>query len=61
MEIYVRVLVRSNIAKQQKRNINYAPERVHTFLFQNNNFFITYGLHSFKLIWTFIMSLQSKF
>jgi len=29
MEIYVRVLVRSNIARRQKRNINYAPDRVH--------------------------------
>ena len=28
MEIYVRVLVRSNIARRQERNINYAPERV---------------------------------
>ena len=28
MEIYVRVLVRSNIARRQERNINYAPERI---------------------------------
>jgi len=26
MEIYVRVLVRSNNARRQERNINYAPE-----------------------------------
>jgi len=29
MEIYVRVLVRSNIARRQEHNINYAPERVY--------------------------------
>jgi len=28
MEIYVRVLVRNNIARRQERNINYTPERV---------------------------------
>ena len=27
MEIYVRVMVLSNIARRQERNINYAPER----------------------------------
>ena len=31
MEIYVRVLVRSNSARRQERNINVAPERVHIF------------------------------
>jgi len=44
MEIYVRVLVRSNIARRQERNINYAPERVHTFPYPTNNRFITYAL-----------------
>jgi len=39
MEIYVRVLVRSNIARRQERNINYAPERVHIFPYPNNNLF----------------------
>jgi len=29
MEIYVRVLVRNNIARRQERNIYYAPEQVH--------------------------------
>ena len=29
MDIYVRVLERSNIARRQGRNINYAPKRVH--------------------------------
>jgi len=31
MEIYVRVLVRSNIARRQESNINYTPERVYIF------------------------------
>jgi len=44
MEIYVRVLVRSNIARRQERNINYAPERVHIFPYPTNNLFITYAL-----------------
>ena len=35
MEIYVRVLVRSNIARRQERNINYAPEREHIGPCQN--------------------------
>ena len=45
MEIYVRVLVRSNIARRQERNINYAPELVHIFPYPTNNLFITYALH----------------
>ena len=49
MEIYVRVLVRSNIARRQGRNINYAPERVHIFPYATNNLFITYALLSKKL------------
>jgi len=42
MEIYVRVLVRSNIARRQERNINYAPERVHihVFTYLTNNLFL---------------------
>jgi len=31
MEIYERVLVRSNIARHQERNNNYAPELVHIY------------------------------
>jgi len=31
MKINVRVLVRSNIARRQERNIIYAPERLHIF------------------------------
>ena len=54
MEIYVLVLVRSNIARRQERNINYAPERVHKFLYPTNNLFITYALLS-KSFMTFIM------
>jgi len=43
MEIYmyVRVLVRRNIARRQERNINYAPERVHIFPYPTNNLFIS--------------------
>jgi len=37
MEIYVRVMVRSNIARRQKRNINNAPERVHVFPYLTKN------------------------
>ena len=48
MEIYVLVLVRSNIARRQERNINYAPERVHIFPYPTNNLFITYALLSQK-------------
>jgi len=48
MKIYVRVLVRSNIARRQERSINYAPERVHIFSYLTNNFFITYALLSQK-------------
>jgi len=51
MEIYVRVLVRSNIARRQERNINYAPERVHIFPYPTNNLFITYALLSQKALW----------
>jgi len=50
MEIYVRVLVRSNIARRQERNINYAPERVHIFPYPTNNLFITYALLSQKAL-----------
>ena len=46
MKIYVRVLVRSNIARRQERIINYAPERVHMFPFQTNSIFIIYALQS---------------
>jgi len=42
MEIYVRVLVRSNIARRHERNINYAPERVHIFSYPT----ITLLLHT---------------
>jgi len=51
MEIYVRVLVRSNIARRQERNINYAPERVHIFPYPTKNLFITYALLSQKTVW----------
>jgi len=44
MEIYVRVLVRSNNARRQERNINYAPEREYIFSYPTNNLFITYAL-----------------
>jgi len=50
MEIYVRVLLRSNIARRQERNINYAPERVHIFPYPTNNLFITYALRSQKAL-----------
>ena len=43
MEIYVLALGRSNIARRQERNINYAPERVHIFPYPTNNLFITYA------------------
>jgi len=46
MEIYVWVLVQSNFARRQERNINYAPERVHIFPYPTNNLFITYALLS---------------
>ena len=49
MEIYVRVLVRSNNARRQKRSINNAPEQVHIFPYLTNNLFITYTLISQKL------------
>jgi len=48
MEIYIRVLVRSNIVRRQERNINYAPERVHIFPYPINNPFITYASLSQK-------------
>ena len=38
--------MRSNIARRQERNINYAPERVHIFPYPTNNLFITYALPS---------------
>ena len=52
MEIYVRVLVRSNIARRQERNINYAPERerITIFPYPTNNLFITYALLSQKAL-----------
>jgi len=49
MEIYGRVLVRSNIARRQERNINYAPERVHISPYPTNNLLITYASLSQKL------------
>ena len=49
MEIYVRVLVRSNISRRQERNINCAIERVHICPYPTNNLFITYALLSQKL------------
>jgi len=49
-DTYVRVLVRSNIARSQERNINYAPELVHILPYLTNNLFITYALLSQKLI-----------
>ena len=55
MEIYVRVLVRSNISRRQERNINYAPEGVHIFPYPTNNLFITYALLSQKSLITFII------
>ena len=51
MEIYVQVLVRSNIARRQERNIYYAPEGVHIFPYPTNNLFITYALLSQKALW----------
>jgi len=48
MEIYVWVLVWSNIARRQERIINYATERVQIFSYQTNNIFITYALKSQK-------------
>ena len=51
MEVYVRILVRSNIARRQERNINYALERVHIFPYPTNNLFITYALLSQKALW----------
>jgi len=49
IEIYVRVLVRSNSARRQERNFNYTPERLHIFPFQTNNLFVTYGITTKKL------------
>jgi len=51
MEMYVRGLVRSNSARRQERKINYAPERVHIFLYPTNNLFIKYALLSQKALW----------
>jgi len=51
MEIYVRVLMRSNIARRQEHNITYAPERVHIFPYPTNNLLITYALLSQKALW----------
>ena len=48
MEIYVQVLVWSNIARRQERNINYSPEWVHIFPYPTNNLFITYALLTHK-------------
>ena len=36
MEIYVQVLLQSNIARRQERNITYAPERVHVYISISN-------------------------
>jgi len=60
MEIYVRVLVRSNIARRQERNINYAPERVHIFLYPTNNLFITYALLSQKAFWLLLYNFHQQ-
>ena len=42
--VYVRVLVWSDNARRQARNINYAPERVHIFPYLTNNLFVTYAI-----------------
>jgi len=60
MELYVRVLVRSNIARRQERNINYAPERVHIFPYPTNNLFITYALLSQKVFWHLIYNFHQQ-
>jgi len=48
MKMYVQVLVRSNNARRQERNINYAPERVHLFPYPTNKLLNTYALLSQK-------------
>ena len=55
MEIYVRVLVRSNIERRRERNINYAPERVYKCPYITNNLFITYALLSQNSVIAFII------
>ena len=60
MEIYVRVLVRRNIARRQEHNINYAPERVHIFPYPTNNLFITYALLSQKTFWHYCITFINK-
>jgi len=55
IDVYVRVLVPSNSARRQERNINYAPERVNIFPYLTNNLFITYALQSQKNVITFII------
>jgi len=42
---YGNIWVRSNNARRQERNFNYAPERVHIFPYLTNNLLITYALH----------------
>jgi len=59
MEIYVRVLVRSNIARRQE-NINYAPERVHIFPYPTHNLFITYAFLSQKALWHLLCNFHKK-
>ena len=54
MEIYVRVLVRSNIAQRQ------APERVHIFPYPTNNLFITYALLSQKASWHLLYKFHQR-
>jgi len=60
MEIYVRVLVRSNIERHKERNINYAPERVHIFPYPTNNLFITYALLSQKALWHLLYNFHQQ-
>jgi len=60
MEIYVRVLVRSNISRRQERNINYAPELVHIFPYPTINLFITYALLSQKTLWHLLYNFHQQ-
>jgi len=60
MEIYVRVLVWSNIARRQERNINYAQERVHICPYLTKNLFITYALLSQKSLKHLFVGVKRK-
>jgi len=60
MEIYVRVLVRSNIARRQERNINYAPERVRIFLIQPITFLLHMRYYHKKLYDIYCISFINK-